>query len=92
MRGKLGWYPITASSKKRSTIALSSGEAEIVAALPGACEAMGLRQQWNWLLKFGRDAEETNATTQQIPCCASSAALGVIQCKGSSRKSKQIEQ
>ena len=91
VRVKLGWYPITASSKKRSTIALSRGEAEMVAALPGACEAMGLRQQWNWLLKFGRDAEETNATTQQIPCCDSSVALGVIQCKGSSRKSKQIE-
>ena len=41
------------------TIALSSGEAELVAALSGACEGMSLRQQWNWLLKFGCNAEET---------------------------------
>ena len=59
LRGKLGWYPITASSRKQSTIALSSGEAELVAALSGGCERMRLRQQWNWLLKFGCNAEET---------------------------------
>ena len=66
LRGKLGWSPITASSGKQSTIALRSGEAELVAALSGACEGMGLRQQCNWLLKFGGNAEETNETTQQI--------------------------
>ena len=65
VRGKLGGYPISASSKKQSTTALSNGEAELVVALLGACEALGLRQQWIWLLKFGRDAEETNATTPQ---------------------------
>ena len=42
LRGKLGWYPIIASSRRQSTIALSSGEAELVAALSGACEGMGL--------------------------------------------------
>ena len=51
LRGKLGWYLITASSRKQSTIALSSGEAELVAALSGARESMTLRQQWTWLLK-----------------------------------------
>ena len=40
LHGKLGWYPIIASSRKQSTIALSSGEAELVAALSGACEGM----------------------------------------------------
>ena len=59
VRGNLGWYPITASSMKQSTIAFSSHEAELVAALAGACEGMRLRQQWNWLLKFGRGNEET---------------------------------
>ena len=39
-------------NREQSTIALSSGEAELVAALSGACEGMSLRQQWNWLLKF----------------------------------------
>ena len=32
LRGKLGWHPITESSRRQSTIALSSGEAELVAA------------------------------------------------------------
>ena len=59
LRGKLGWYPITASSRKQAKIAISSGEAELVAALSGACDGMSLRQQWNWLLKFGCNAEET---------------------------------
>ena len=45
VKGRLGWYPITATSKKQSTIALSNGEAELVAALFGACEGMGPRQQ-----------------------------------------------
>ena len=33
VKGRLGWYPITAMNRKQSTIALSSGEAELVAAL-----------------------------------------------------------
>ena len=37
LRSKLGWYPITASSRKPSTIALSSGETELVAALHKIC-------------------------------------------------------
>ena len=48
-------------------------------------ECMGLRQQWNWLLKFGCNAKETNETTQHILCCDSSAALGLIKRKGSTR-------
>ena len=51
LRGELGWYPITASSRKQSTIALSSGEAELVAALSGACEGMSLRQQWKLVVE-----------------------------------------
>ena len=33
LRGKLGWYPITTSSRKPSTFALSSVDAELVAGL-----------------------------------------------------------
>ena len=36
-------------------------------------------------------AEETNETTQQILCCAPSAVLGMIKCKGSTRKPRHIE-
>ena len=48
---------------------------------------MSLRQQWNWLLKFGCNAE-TNVTTHKIQC--SSAALGTIKRKGSTRKKRHI--
>ena len=91
LRGKLGWYPIIASSRKQSTIALSSGEAELVAALSGACEGMGLRQQWNWLRQFGNTDDEPAEGSQQILCCDSSAALGMMRRKGSTRKTRHIE-
>ena len=86
-RGKLGWYPIIASRRKQSTIALSSGEAEWVAALSGTCEGMGLRQQWNCLRQFGNTETETS---QQILCC-DSAALGMITHKGSTRERRHIK-
>ena len=91
VRGELGWYPITASSRKQSTIALSSGETEMVAALSGACESMGLRQQWNWLRQSGCNDEEQTEAPQQILCCDSSAALGMIRRKGPTRKTRHIE-
>ena len=52
---------------------------------------MSLRQQWNLLLKFGCNAEETSETTQQKLCCNSSAALDMIKRKGSTRKTRHIE-
>ena len=89
LRGKLGWYPITASSRKQSTIALNEGEAGLIAALSGACEGMSLRQQWNWLLNFVCKAEERSETTQQILWCDSSAALDMIKRKGSTCKKER---
>ena len=42
-----GWYSITATTKKPSTTAPSSGETELVAALSSACEGVGLQcQRW----------------------------------------------
>ena len=52
VRGKLGWYPVSAASRKRTTVALSSGEAEMVAALSGACEGLGLHELWQRLIDF----------------------------------------
>ena len=69
----------------------SSGEAELVAALSGACEGMGLRPQWNWLRQFGGDDEVQTDASQQVLCCDSSAALGMIRRKGSTRKTRHIE-
>ena len=80
-----------ASSRKESTIALSSGEAELVAALSGTCESTGLRQQWIWPLKFGCSDEETTEASQQILCCDSFAALGLIMRKGWTRKTRHID-
>ena len=91
LRGKLGWYPITASSRKQSTIALSSGEAELVAALSGACEGMGLRQQWTWPRQFGSNDEMQTDAAQQILCCDSAAALGLIRREGWTHKTRHIE-
>ena len=91
LRGKLGWYQIIASSRKQSTIALSSGDAELVAALSGACDGIGLRQQWNWLRQFGNTDDEETGRSQQILCCDSSAALGMIRRKGLIRETGHME-
>ena len=71
-----------------STIALSSGVAELVAARSGACEGMGMRQQWKCLRQFSSNDEMQTDAAQQIPCCDSSAALGMIRRKGSTRKNE----
>ena len=91
LRGELGWYPIIASSRKQSTIALSSGEAELVAALSATCEGMGLRQQWKCLRQFGCEDEEKTEASHQILGSDSSAALAMIKRKGSTRKTRHIE-
>ena len=88
LRGKLGWYSIIASSRKKSTI--SSSEAELVAALSGACEGMSLRQQWNWLRQFGRSDEETTGASQQILCSDSSAALTLINSKNDTHRAESV--
>ena len=41
LRGKLGWYPTTASSRKKSTIALSNGEAVLHSLEAWACDNSG---------------------------------------------------
>ena len=52
---------------------------------------MGLRQQWNWLRQFGSNDDESTEASQQILCCDSFAALGVLWRKGSTRKTRHIE-
>ena len=56
---------------QQSKIALSSGEAELVAALSGACEGVSLRRQWNWLLKF-----ECNAVRRRCLSSSQAESLG----------------
>ena len=70
LRGKVGWYPITASSRKQSTIALSCGEAELVATLSGECEGNRLRPQWYWLVKFGSAVPRKRVRLHNRSCAA----------------------
>ena len=67
-KGRFGWYPITAPGKKQSTLALSSGEAELVAALSGACEGIGLRQQAELIAKVWKQCsgDVTNIATDPM--------------------------
>ena len=46
------WDPITASSRKQSTI-VNSGEKLkwLLHSLELVCEGMGQRQQWNWVIE-----------------------------------------
>ena len=76
---------------KQSTFALSSGGAELVTVLSGACEVMDQRLRWNWSLKFGRNAEETHTTMHQKLCCESSSALGMTRRGSSTRNTRHIE-
>ena len=76
VQSKLGWYPITASSKKQSTVALSSG-VELGAALSGAFVKQGFATTMELLV--------------EVWCCDSSAALGMIKRKGSTRQTRHIE-
>ena len=46
-------------------------------------KAWACDKKWNWQLKCGRGAEETNATKQTILCCDSSATHGAMKRKDS---------
>ena len=78
-------------TQKQSTIALSSGEAELVAALSGACEGMGLRQQAELVAKVWKQCRGDVLTSQKIQCCDSSAGVSMVKRKGSTRKTRHIE-
>ena len=83
MQGKLGWYPITVSSKKQSTIALSSGE--LAAALAGACD--GLATTVELVIEMWMQCRGNEWSLS----CDSSAVLSLIKRKGPSRKTTHIE-
>ena len=79
--------PLTATSKKPSTIALSSVEAEMVAALTGACEEMGPVELRRWLEKDGHCGPESfpdAGTLLQLN-------IGIIHDTGSRRQTRHIE-
>ena len=64
---------------------------ELVAALSGACDGIGLRQKWNWLRQFGNTDDEETGRSHQILCFFSSAALGMIRSKGSTRETGHMD-
>ena len=95
VRGACGWYPVSCTSRKQSSVALSSGEAELVAALSGACEGLGVQSIWQWLLAFGKPTEHSSdhekAWPMQILCCDSSAAISIMRRAGATRRTGHIE-
>ena len=61
-------------------IALSNYEAEMVAALSGACEGMGLRQLWHWRLKFRvQDTVDPHAFPPRMRFCELTSTISTIQ-------------
>ena len=118
------------TSRKQTTVALSSGEAEMVAALSGACEGLGIHELWQRLVDFkslevdnkdqvdNKSLEVNNKnqvdnksfkvdnqgqvfsnnklnTAQRAPlqilCSDSTAAIGIVRRKGSSRRTRHVE-
>ena len=65
VKGSILMHPATT----QMTIALSSGEGELVAALSGACDGCALRWLWWWLLEFGcpDEIEPTRYLDQHQP-------------------------
>ena len=105
------------TSRKQTTVALSSGEAEMVAALSGACEGLGIHELWQRLVDFkslevdNKDQVDNKSfkvdnqgqvfsnnklnTAQRAPlqilCSDSTAAIGIVRRKGSSRRTRHVE-
>ena len=103
--------------RKQTTVALSSGEAEMVAALSGACEGLGIHELWQRLVDFkslevdNKDQVDNKSfkvdnqgqvfsnnklnTAQRAPlqilCSDSTAAIGIVRRKGSSRRTRHVE-
>ena len=77
------WYPVYAHAKYQSTVALSSGESELCAAVAGTVEGLGLRQLAGSIVSQGH--------RHLIVGIDSTAALGVIKRKGASRRTRHIE-
>ena len=77
------WYPVYASSKKQNMVCLSSGESELMALVGGACEGIATREQSSKLC---------NCSPGMIVLCTdSSAALGFVQRKGASRRTRHVD-
>ena len=74
------WYPVYASSKTQN---LSSGESELMALVGGACEGIATRDPWSKLC---------NCSPGVIVLCTdSSAALGFVNRKGASRRTRHVD-
>ena len=76
------WYPECASSKKQNTVCLSFGESELMALVGGACEGIATRDQWSKLCKCSLGTI--------VLCTDSSAALGFVKRKGTSRRTRHV--
>ena len=83
------WYLVQAVSRKQSTVALSSGEAELISILSGTCELRGVSMMWSWLMAGGimKDVE----IHEEIVGSDSTVALSILRRKGATRRTKHVE-
>ena len=64
-------------------VCLSSGEAELMALVGGACEGIATRDQWSKQCFFSLGTI--------VLCTDSSAALGFVERKGASRRTRHVD-
>ena len=79
------WYSVQILSRKQTTVALSTAEAELIAMLAGVCERRGVSQLWCWMLADG--IIEDMKQTDEIVGSDSSAGISILERKESSRTS-----
>ena len=90
MKGATGkWYLVQSLSRKQTTVALSTAEAELIAMLAGVCEMRGISQLWRWMLADG--IIEDMKQTYEIVGSDSSAGISILKRKESSRRTKRVE-
>jgi hypothetical protein len=90
VKGATGkWYLVQSLSRKQTTVALSTAEAELIAMLAGVCEMRGISQLWRWMLADG--IIEDMKQTDEIVGSDSSAGISILKRKESSRRTKHVE-
>ena len=64
-------------------VCLSSGESELMALVGGACKGIATRDQWSKMCNCSPGTI--------VPCTDSSAALGFVERKGASRRTRHVD-
>ena len=78
------WYMVQAISRKQTTVALSTGEAELISVLGGVCEMIGVGHLCRWMIAEG----DINKMIQQEEIIGSDSKVGIsiLRRRGSTRR------